>query len=106
MSSSDHEINRGVRSVLTRHWVDLSKTAFASRRGIVRVMGEMRRMGPESDKPLDPTNLEVIDSELRRVNGVARVHMDLINWRKNAGGDWEPVGQDRPEPEAPEVDAD
>ncbi len=37
MSSSDHEINRGVRSVLTRHWVDLSKTAFASRRGIVRV---------------------------------------------------------------------
>ncbi len=91
MSSSDQEINRGVRTVLTRHWVDLTKTAFASRRGIVRLMGEIRRMGPDALKPLDPTNLEVIDHELKRVNGVARVHFDLVNWHKSDEGEWEPV---------------
>jgi hypothetical protein len=89
MASSDHEINRGVRSVLSRHWVDLTKTAFASRRGIVRLMGEMRRVGTDAQKPLDPTNLEVIDNELRRVTGVTRVHFDLSNWHKNSEGEWE-----------------
>jgi hypothetical protein len=95
MGSSDQEINRGVRTVLTRHWVDLTKTAFASRRGIVRLMGEMRRIGPETGKRLDPTHLEVMETELKRVTGVTRVHFDLSNWRRNSEGEWELVEEAR-----------
>ena len=77
--------------MLNRHWVDLTKTAFASRRGIVRLMGEVRRMGPGGQEPLAPTSLEAIDSELRRVTGVHRVHYDLANWRKRSDGAWERI---------------
>ena len=94
MAHSDQEINCGVRSVLSRHWVDLSKTNFASRRGIVRLMGELRRLGAESSKPLEPQNLEALDSEIKRLRGVDRVHFDLANWRKNSEGEWEPTSED------------
>jgi hypothetical protein len=88
MSQSDQEINRGVRSVLSRNWLDLSKTNFASRRGIVRLMGELRRLGAESSKPLEPHNLDALDSEIKRLRGVDRVHFDLRNWRRNSEGEW------------------
>jgi len=88
MAHSDLEINRGVRSVLTRHWLDLSKTNFASRRGIVRLMGELKRLGAETGKPLEARNLETLDTEIKRLRGVDRVHFDLANWRKNEEGEW------------------
>jgi len=91
MSVNDHEINRGVRGVLTRHWVDLSSTNFASRKGIVRLMGELRRIGPDASTALESTNIVAIDAELRRIRGVQRVHLDLANWRRNEDGDWEPI---------------
>jgi hypothetical protein len=94
MSTSDHEINRGVRGVLSRHWVDLSSTSFASRKGIVRLMGELRRIGPESSASLESTNIVAIDAELRRIRGVQRVHLELANWRKDEDGEW--VAVERP----------
>ena len=100
MSHSDQEVNRGVRSVLSRHWVDLTKTNFASRRGIVRLMGELQRLGPESSRPMEPQNLETLDSELRRVRGVDRVHFDLANWSKNEEGEWV-LTDDEPPPALP-----
>jgi len=91
MASNDHEIHRGVRGVLTRHWVDLSSTSFVSCKGIVRLMGELKRMGSASNATLESTNIVAIDAELRRLRGVQRVHFDLANWRKSADGEWEPV---------------
>jgi len=91
MTVSDHEINRGVRGVLTRHWVDLSSTNFASRKGVVRLVGELRRMGSDPASSLESTNIVAIDAELRRIRGVQRVHLDVTNWRRNDDGDWEPV---------------
>lgn len=88
MAANDHEINRGVRGVLSRHWVDLSSTNFASRQGVVRLMGELRRVGPQSDQALENTNLIALDTELRRLRGVRRVHFDLANWRRNEDGEW------------------
>jgi len=91
MTASDPEINRGVRQVLTRHWYDLSKTNFASRRGIVRMIGELRKVGRGQDGQVESAQLETLDTELRRLKGVQRVHFDLDNWRRNDDGEWVPV---------------
>lgn len=103
MSTNDHDINRGVRGVLSRHWVDLSSTSFASRKGIVRVAGELRRMGPYSSQSLESTSLTALDGELRRLRGVRRVHIDLPNWRRTEDGQWVRVDR-RPERESKAAD--
>jgi hypothetical protein len=104
MASSDPEINRNVRQVLTRNWYDLTKTNFASRRGIVRMMGELKKLGREGETRLEPTHLEALDGELRRVRGVQRIHFDLANWRRNEEGEWVPIERtrEREEPEQPQ----
>jgi len=91
MENSDHDINRGVRSVLSRHWVDMTKTNFLSRRGILRMMGELRRLGADASAPIRPQVLDTLDQELKRVRGVRRVHYDLANWRRDEGGEWRPI---------------
>lgn len=91
MSANDPEINQGVRQVLTRNWFDLTKTNFASRRGIVRMMGELKKLGRDKDGKLEPAHLEHLDRELSRLKGVERVHFDLTNWQRNEEGEWVPV---------------
>jgi hypothetical protein len=94
MATSDQEINRGVRGVLSRHWVDLTATNFASRQGVVRLMGELRRIGPRCEESLESTNIVALDAELRRLRGVRRVHLDLSNWRRDEEGAWVPVARE------------
>jgi len=93
MKSTDQEINRGVRSVLSRHWVDLTKTNFLTRQGVLRMMGELRRIGAEASTPMKPRILETLDKELKRVHGVRRVQYDLSNWRRNEDGEWRPIAR-------------
>ena len=88
MATSDQEINRGVRGVLSRHWVDLTATNFASRQGVVRLIGELRRVGQRSEESLESTNIVALDAELRKLRGVRRVHLDLSNWRRDEEGQW------------------
>jgi hypothetical protein len=85
---NDHEINRRIRAVLSRHWVDLASTNFASRKGIVRVTGDLKRVGPQAGRSLESTTLTVLDSEMRRLKGVQRVHFDVANWRRTEDGEW------------------
>ena len=104
---NDHEINRRIRAVLSRHWVDLASTNFASRKGIVRVSGDLKRVGPQAGRSLESTSLTILDSEMRRLKGVQRVHFDLANWRRTEDGEWvridkqEHAGEDEPEGGAP-----
>lgn len=91
MEHSDQDINRGVRSVLTRHWVDLTKTSFLSRRGILRMTGELQRLGAASSTTAQPTALETLDQELKRVRGVRHVYYDFANWRRSEDGEWRQI---------------
>lgn len=100
MATSDQEINRGVRGILSRHWVDLTATNFASRQGVVRLMGELRRIGPRSEESLESTNIVALDAELRKLRGVRRVHMDLTNWRRDDEGQWVQVAREKPAEDA------
>jgi hypothetical protein len=95
MATSDQEINRGVRGVLSRHWVDLTATNFASRQGVVRLIGELRRVGQRSEESLESTNIVALDAELRKLRGVRRVHLDLSNWRRDEEGQWIPVVREK-----------
>jgi len=91
MEHSEQDINRGVRSVLTRHWVDLTKTSFLSRRGILRMTGELQRLGAAASTKVQPTALETLDQELKRVRGVRHVYYDFANWRRSEDGEWRQV---------------
>ena len=107
---NDHEINRRIRAVLSRHWVDLASTNFASRKGIVRVTGDLKRIGPQAGRSLESTSLTNLDSEMRRLKGVQRVHFDLANWRRTEDGEWvrvdkqEHSDEDEPEEGTPPQD--
>jgi hypothetical protein len=91
VTESNHTINAGVRRVLTRHWVDLEKTNFHSFRGVVRISGELQSINSKSITPLDSGRMQVLESEMMRLNGVTRIHFDLKNWRKSMAGQWELV---------------
>ena len=84
MATSDFKINCKVRSVFARHWLDLQRVRFASFRGTVRVQGELVVLGGEGR--LEPTKIEVLETEIRRIGGVKRIVFDLANWRRAASG--------------------
>ena len=106
LMANDPEINQGVRQVLTRNWFDLTKTNFASRRGIVRMMGELKKLGREKDSKLEAAHLEQLDRELNRLKGVERVHFDLANWQRDEEGGWIPVEVQRDAQREPGPDGD
>ena len=85
----DLKINSQVRSLLASHWVDLQYLNIGSYHGTVRLNGELRYLGARDGLSTDAAKLELIEGEVRRVKGVKRVHLDLLNWRKNHKGLWE-----------------
>ncbi len=92
---TDTQIRAGLRAVLTRHHVDLSKTSFSCARGVVRLLGELRRHGVGPTQSLELGEMDTLERELGAVKGVARVHFELANWRRLASGEWRPVATRR-----------
>ena len=90
MNVSDLKINSCVRSVLSRHYVDLQRLSYASFRGTVRLQGELAHLSARSSA-IDLGQIEKIDQEIRRIPGVVRVNFDLENVQKSESGKWELV---------------
>ncbi len=88
MPVSDFRINSAVRSCLARHWIDTQQVSFGSFRGTVRISGKLCRLAGETRGELIPPDIDVLDTEIRRVEGVHVVHFDLCNWRKDSRGEW------------------
>ncbi len=44
MSQADLEINRDIRKVMVRHWIDLGKISFRSSNGRIWVRGSLQRI--------------------------------------------------------------
>ena len=88
MIISDLKINSNVRAVLCRHWVDLQKLNYASFKGAVRLQGELAYLGTRV-VGCDLALLEFIEQEIRRIDGVKRVNLDIENIRKSKTGKWE-----------------
>ena len=92
MVVSDFRINSKVRAVLAKHWIDLQSIRFGSFRGVVRLMGELRRLGGGSSSARDEFQLDVLEGEIKRIRGVKRVYFDLVNWERSATGQWREKG--------------
>jgi len=87
----DLEINRAIRKVLVRHWIDLGRVFFRSINGSVNLRGELERIAGTSEL-LSPALVENIFSELKRISGVKRITPDLSNW-SNRDGVWVQVAK-------------
>ena len=95
MAASDFRINSLVRSVFARHWIDLQRVRYASFGGAVRVSGELCVLGGQPQAKIDAARVEILEAEIRRLNGVKQVYFDLSNWRQGVSGAWENVKQHR-----------
>lgn len=87
MSQIDLEINRSIRRVLVRHWIDIGRLTIHSTEGRVRVRGLLQPIaGTNSD--LEQKNVENIISEIERTKEIKRIHYEFENWI-NANGTWQ-----------------
>lgn len=106
---TDTHIRAGLRTVLARHRVDLTKTQFFCTRGVVRMTGELSPVGAEARRmTLSLCAVEAFEHDVTRVKGVERVHFDFANWRRLDNGEWKPLQNGRyrtvPRDEAGEAD--
>ena len=85
---NDTQVRAELRSVMTRHRMDLNKTSFVCARGIVRMMGELRRQQEHSAHPIHHTDVEALELDMSKVRGVVRIHMDLKEWQRDGSGQW------------------
>ncbi len=88
MSVHDLELNSGVRGVLNRHWIDLTKTSFFARKGHVRLGGEVAVLGGRGEKDGTAETLKATEAELRRLRDVKTVSFEFTNWVRDGSGAW------------------
>ena len=91
MSQADLDINRGVRSILVRHWIDLGRLSVRSTDGKVYVRGALVRIGGITEE-LSSAVVEAIFTDIKKVREVRQVYPSLENWT-NDSGSWQPVGK-------------
>jgi len=92
IAPNDLDINRSIRKVLVKHWVDLGRLFIRSAHGKVTIHGTLDRItGTKED--LSPVLVETIVNEVQRLHGVERLTIDFVNWKKHQGS-WSQIEQD------------
>ena len=90
MSQSDLDINRFVRSILVRHWIDLGRLSVRSSDGKLYIRGSLQRIAGIGEKLTSPIVDEMF-AEMKRIRDVRQVYATLENW-SNDTGSWAPLG--------------
>jgi hypothetical protein len=88
LTAQDLQLNCGVRSVLNRHWIDLTKTAFFARSGHVHLSGEVSVIGATRRHANTADVLRAFEAELRRLQEVKSVSFEFTNWIRDDAGFW------------------
>ena len=84
MSQIDLDINRSIRRVLVRHWIDIGRLTIQSSDGRVRIRGLLQLIsGTKTD--LEQKNVENIVNEIERTKEIKRIYYDFENWINNSG---------------------
>jgi len=86
MSQADLEINRDVRKVLVRHWIDLGKLSCRSANGRLSVRGALYRIAGVREE-LTGAIVEMIFADLKKIRGVVNITPEIENWSM-AMGKW------------------
>ena len=107
MDRADLEINRDIRKVLVRHWIDLGQLSVRSTSGRVSIRGSLRRIEGFNEELTGPI-VDRMFADVRRLPAISRVAIELDNWT-NAGGLWksthETLGKERVARDAAPSDA-
>ncbi len=77
----DLEINRAVRRILVRHWIDLGKLSIRSASAVCHLSGMLDKL-PNVPPALTGTKIAEIFVEIRRVPALRRVDADFLNWQE------------------------
>lgn len=80
----DLEVNREVRKVLVRHWIDLGRLSFRSVGGRVQMHGVLMRI-PGVDTSLSGEIVTAMFREIGRIPGLVRVSAEIDNWSCSDG---------------------
>ncbi len=79
MSHADLDINRDVRRVMIRHWIDLGRLSFRSIRGRVSIRGSLQRI-PGTSEELTAPIVNTMFADIGAIRGVTHVNVELDNW--------------------------
>jgi hypothetical protein len=89
MSLIDLEINREIRKVMVRHWVDIGRLGIHSANGKATLRGNLTRLQGAMQE-LDASTVDRIFYELRRIQSVQHLSMQLENWIQ-CDGAWKKI---------------
>lgn len=87
-TQSDLDINREVRRILVKHWIDLGRISVRSSQGRVLIRGSLLRI-PGTTQELTTPIVESMFSAMQRLRGVKHLTAHVDNWIKE-GGRWRP----------------
>ena len=80
----DLDINRGVRRIMIKHWVDLGRLSIRSMGGHVYLRGVLQRISGKMEE-LTAVLVDKIFYDVGRIPGVRSVRPHLDNWINDAG---------------------
>jgi trehalose-6-phosphatase len=74
MGKDDMQIAGRVRGILGKHFLDLDPLHIACTKGVVRIVGEFKRIGQLAEiMPITEKILHDLKTEIKRLPGVKRV---------------------------------
>jgi len=89
MSQEDLRINRDVRKILVKHWLDLGRLSVRSSLGRLMIRGSLERIRGVKEE-LTPAIVNEMFRKIKQIKNVVRVSVELDNWA-NDDGRWVPV---------------
>jgi hypothetical protein len=94
MEDRDFQITARIRRVLSRRSIDPGPLEFGSVDGVVYLRGSLHRLpgapGPVSERGHWGSFLDRLEDDLRRIEGVHSVAMELEGYKK-VGTEWKPA---------------
>ena len=84
MRQLDLQINRDMRRILVKHWIDLGRLSVRTSGGNVFVRGSLCRIGGVNED-LTSQIVQGLITEIKRIRHVKRVNVNLSNWCLEAG---------------------
>jgi hypothetical protein len=91
MIHNDLDINRSVRKVMVKHWIDLGRIWVRCANGRVHIHGTLARITGVGED-LTPAIVSTMFDEIERLPGIKNIRVEIDNWIQSAGA-WKLVGQ-------------
>ena len=85
MRQDDLEINRSIRSIFVRHWIDLGRVSIHTTNGNSFIHGSLSRIEGFKDE-LTSAIVNAIFTDAKRIRNIRHVRVELDNWTDVAGG--------------------